>query len=93
VQKPTVTRRVWPLLQGEGTAYRRAGCVGQTRRVETDFLGGTAATPFIARVHRKVVQEILAHSQISLTMDTYSTVLPTVSRAAAEQMDAVWRAG
>jgi hypothetical protein len=35
---------------------------------------------------------ILGHSQISLTMDTWthnSTVLQSVSRAAAEQMDAV----
>jgi integrase len=43
-------------------------------------------------VHAKVVQETLGHSQISLTMDTYSTVLPTVSRAAAEEMDAMLRA-
>jgi integrase len=43
-------------------------------------------------VHAKVVQEILGHSQISLPMDTYSTVLTAVSRAAAEQMDALLRA-
>jgi integrase len=43
-------------------------------------------------VHPKVVQAALGHSQISLTMDTYSTVLPPVSREAAEQMDAVLRA-
>jgi integrase len=54
----------------------------------------TCATLLLAQgVHPKVVQEILGHSQISLTMDTYSTVLPTVSRAAAEQMDAALRAG
>ena len=53
----------------------------------------TCATLLLAQgVHPKTVQEILGHSQISLTMDTYSTVLPTVSRAAAEQMDAVLRA-
>jgi hypothetical protein len=38
------------------------------------------------------VQEILGHSQISLTMDTYSEVLPSVSSEAAEQMDAALRA-
>jgi integrase len=53
----------------------------------------TCATLLLAQgVHPKVVQEILGHSQISLTLDTYSTVLPTVSRAAAEQMDAALRA-
>jgi hypothetical protein len=36
-----------------------------------------------------VVGETLGHSQISLTLDTYSTVLPSVSRAAAEQMNDV----
>jgi integrase len=50
----------------------------------------TCATLLLAQgVHPKTVQEILGHSQISLTMDTYSTVVPTVSRAAADQMDAV----
>jgi integrase len=50
----------------------------------------TCATLLLAQgVHPKVVQEILGHSQISLTIDTYSTVLQPVSRAAAEQMDEV----
>ncbi len=49
----------------------------------------TAATLLLAQgVHPKVVQELLGHSQISLTMDTYSTVLPSVSREAAAKMDA-----
>jgi integrase len=53
----------------------------------------TCATLLLAQgVHPKVVQEILGHSQISLTMDTYSTVLQSVSRAAADQMDLVLRA-
>jgi hypothetical protein len=53
----------------------------------------SCATLLLAQgVHPKAVQEILGHSQISLTMDTYSTVLPSVSREAAEQMDAVLRA-
>ena len=50
----------------------------------------TCATLLLAQgVHPKVVQEILGHSQITLTLDTYSTVLPSVSREAAAQMDAV----
>jgi integrase len=62
-------------------------------RMRIHDLRHTCATLLLAQgVHPKVVQEILGHSQISLTMDTYSTVLPTVSRAAAEQMDAVLRA-
>jgi integrase len=53
----------------------------------------TCATLLLAQgVRPKAVQSILGHSQISLTMDTYSTLLPSVSRQAAEQMDLVLRA-
>jgi integrase len=38
-------------------------------------------------VHPKVVQERLGHSQISVTMDTYSHLLPTMQREAAGQLD------
>jgi integrase len=62
-------------------------------RMRIHDLRHSCATLLLAQgVHPKVVQEILGHSQISLTMDTYSTVLPSVSREAAEQMDAVLRA-
>ncbi len=50
----------------------------------------TSATLLLsAGVHPKVVQERLGHSQISVTMDTYSHVLPTMQREAASKMDAV----
>jgi integrase len=35
----------------------------------------------------RVVMETLGHSQISLTMNTYSHVIPALGRAAADQMD------
>ena len=38
-------------------------------------------------VHPKIVQEILGHSQISMTMDTYSHVLPTMQKEAMDKMD------
>jgi integrase len=50
----------------------------------------TCATLLLVQgVHPKVVSELLGHSQISITLDTYSTVLPSVSRAAADEMNAV----
>jgi len=62
-------------------------------RMRIHDLRHTCATLLLAQgVHPKAVQEILGHSQISLTLDTYSTVLPSVSREAAEQMDVVLRA-
>jgi integrase len=36
-------------------------------------------------IHPKVVQEILGHSNISMTMDIYSHVLPTMQKDAMEK--------
>jgi integrase len=40
-------------------------------------------------VHPKVVQELLGHSQISLTLDTYSHVLPGLQRQAVDDLSAL----
>jgi integrase len=40
-------------------------------------------------VPHRTVMEILGHSQISLTMNTYSHVLPEMTRAAVGVMDSV----
>jgi len=42
-----------------------------------------------AGVNPKVVQERLGHSQISLTLDTYSHVIPSLQRDAAEKIEAL----
>lgn len=39
-----------------------------------------------AGVHPKVVQERLGHSSIAVTLDTYSSVLPTMQRDAVERL-------
>ena len=53
-------------------------------KIRIHDLRHTCATLLLAQdVHPKVVQEILGHSQISLTLDTYSHVLPHVGREAA----------
>jgi site-specific recombinase XerD len=41
-------------------------------------------------VNPRVVMEILGHSQISLTLNTYSHVIPSLQREAAQRMDAVF---
>jgi integrase len=52
----------------------------------------TSATLLLAQgVHPKVVQERLGHSQISLTLDTYSHVLPGLQREAASKLDGLFR--
>ena len=48
------------------------------------------ATRLLERgVHPKVVSEALGHSSISITMDTYSHVMPSMSQVAADAIDAV----
>jgi integrase len=52
----------------------------------------TSATLLLAAgVHPKVVQERLGHSQIGITLDTYSHVVPTLQRDAASKLDAIVR--
>ena len=52
----------------------------------------TAATLLLQKgVLARVVMEILGHSQISLTLGTYSLVVPELAHEAAERMgDALW---
>jgi integrase len=40
-------------------------------------------------VPMRVVMETLGHSQISLTMDTYTHVMPALQREAADRMEAL----
>jgi site-specific recombinase XerD len=44
-------------------------------------------------VNPGVVMEILGHSQIGLTLNTYSDVIPSLQRDAAKLMDAVFGEG
>jgi integrase len=54
----------------------------------------TCASLLLAQgVHPRVVMETLGHSQISLTMDTYSHVIPALQRDAADRMDALLSEG
>lgn len=52
----------------------------------------TCATKLLEQgVHPKVVQEMLGHSTIAITMDLYSHVTPSLQAEAAEKLDAVLR--
>lgn len=43
-----------------------------------------------ANVHPKVVQERIGHSSISVTMDTYSHLIPTMQREAADKLNGMF---
>jgi site-specific recombinase XerD len=50
----------------------------------------TAATLLLgAGIHPKVVSEMLGHSTISITLDLYSHVTPTMQHHAADALDAL----
>ena len=54
-----------------------------------DLIHTAATLLLIEGVHPKVVQELLGHSTISLTMDLYSHVLPTLQQDAAQKMNKI----
>ena len=41
------------------------------------------------KIHPKVVQELLGHANVTVTLDTYSHVLPNMQGQATEMMDAM----
>ena len=56
-------------------------------RIRIHDLRHTAATQLLERgIHPKVVQEMLGHSTITLTLDTYSHVMPGLHAQAAQEM-------
>src|SRR5260370_27020955 len=52
-----------------------------------------SAASFLAKlnVHPKVVQEILGHSTISMTMDTYSHLFPSTPQKAIHKLDELFK--
>ena len=55
-----------------------------------DLRHGVATFLLNLGVPAKVIQELLGHSQISMTMDTYSHVLPSMHQEAMSKMDWVF---
>jgi integrase len=80
---PLDPRNAFRLFQ---EALQRAGLP----HIRFHDLRHTCASLLLAQgVHPRVVMETLGHSQISLTMDTYSHVIPALQRDAADRMDAL----
>ena len=63
---------------------------GLSRTVRLHDLRHTCATPLFGKeVHPKMVQELLGHATIAITLDTYSHVLPNMQGEAASAMESV----
>ena len=75
-------------------AGRQPGPEELLPKVRFHDLRHTCASFLLAQgVHPKVVQEILGHSTIQVTMDTYSHLLPGVSPQAAKELDRLLQGG
>jgi integrase len=71
--------------------FHRALAEARIPRVRIHDLRHTAATHLLRRgVHPKVVQELLGHSTISLTLDTYSHVAPALHAEVAQDMQTMF---
>jgi integrase len=67
---------------------RQLAAAGIPRRRFHDLRHSAATLLLLQGVSARVVQEILGHSSVTLTLGTYSHVLPTLERDAADRMDA-----
>lgn len=80
---PTQARRVIEQFHG---ALAEAGI----RRVRFHDLRHSCATLLLVQgVSPRVVMDVLGHSEIALTMNTYSHVVPELQREAAQRMQAI----
>jgi integrase len=62
-------------------------------RIRFHDLRHTAATPLLGQgIHPKMVSERLGHSRVSITLDLYSHVTPTMQQQAADAMESLLRA-
>jgi integrase len=58
-----------------------------------DLRHSTATLLLSLGINPKIVQEILGHSEISMTMNTYSHVLPMMQKDAMGKLDDLFRNG
>ena len=79
----SVTRRFQRILARAGLPHQRFH----------DLRHACASLLLSQGVPARVVMETLGHSQISLTLNTYSHVIPALGREAAERMDEVLTRG
>ena len=59
------------------------------RLAGTQLMGGELLVRLVNGEHPKVVQEMLGHASITLTLDTYSHVLPGMQEESAARLNAL----
>ncbi len=86
------TSTIGTLLEPRGVSRRFHSALekaGLPRKRFHDLRHTCASLLLVQGVHPRVVMQILGHSQIAVTMDTYSHVLDELRREAAGRMDAL----
>lgn len=68
---------------------RQLAAAGLPKQRFHDLRHACASLLLAQGVNPRVVMEVLGHSQITLTLDTYSHVMPSLGRDAADRMDAL----
>ena len=72
--------------------FKQASAAAGLPDIRFHDLRHTAATILLQQdVHPKKVQELLGHSTIVLTLDTYSHIIPSMHSETADKMDAVFK--
>jgi integrase len=74
-------------LEGAHARLEQAAGVAHFRLHDLRHTGATLA--LVAGVHPKVVQEMLGHSSVAMTLDRYSHVAENMQKEAAEAIDAL----
>ena len=70
------------------SAFKRLLRIANLPDIRFHDLRHTHATMLLEQnVHPKVVSERLGHASVSITLDTYSHVLPNLQQAVAERLD------
>ena len=72
-------------------SFERVKKKGNLPNIRFHDLRHTCATLLLTKgVHPKIVQELLGHSSISITLDTYSHVLPNMQEKVVEAMEDIF---
>ena len=78
---------------GSSKRFKRLQAAAQVPAIRFHDLRHTHATMALqAGIHPRVVSERLGHSTVTMTLDTYSHVLPAMQEDAAERVAEVLRA-
>jgi len=97
----TDSGRVFPSVIGTPLGARNAArklaqlaAKAKIKHVNLHALRHTYATRLLERgVHAKVVQELLGHADVTLTLNTYSHVMPEIKVSAVKALDGVFSIG